>query len=302
MIFVIAALVAALSGWLYAYAVRYVNPTPFSIDSGIEYLFMIVIGGAEEVWGAVIGAGLVVFAKDLLQRLLPSLTSNAGSFEVVVFGVVVVVVLQRASLGVVPLLKPFLRRTSPVRTSAGSRALPRRPKVPEGTEVLGLSGVTKTFGGLVAVGGISFSMRGGEIVGLIGPNGAGKSTVFNLTTGILGLSAGEIRFCGERIDGLSPRRIVKKGIARTFQHVQMRPGMTVIENVALGAHLRGKGGLVGAALRLDGHEGASCWQRPNIRSSGWGSENMPTRRRAALRSDSSACSRSRERCARTPPC
>jgi branched-chain amino acid transport system permease protein len=254
MIFVIAALIAALSGWLYAYTVRYVNPTPFSIDSGIEYLFMIVIGGAEEVWGAVIGAGLVVFAKDLLQRLLPSLTSNAGSFEVVVFGVVVVVVLQRASLGVVPLLKPFLRRASPVRTPAGSRALPRRPKVPEGDEVLGLLGVTKAFGGLVAVAGLSFSMRGGEIVGLIGPNGAGKSTVFNLTTGILDLGAGEIRFCGERIDGLSPRQIVKKGIARTFQHAQMRPGMTVIENVALGAHLRGSGGLVSAALRLDGSE------------------------------------------------
>ena len=254
MIFVIAALVAALSGWLYAYAVRYVNPTPFSIDSGIEYLFMIVIGGSEEVWGAVVGAGLVVFSKDLLQRLLPSLTSNAGSFEVIVFGIVVVVVLQRASLGVVPLLKPFIRRASSVRDPASTRALPRRPRTPEGQEVLDLAGVTKNFGGLVAVGGISFSVRGGEIVGLIGPNGAGKSTVFNLTTGILDLSAGQIQFCGARIDGLSPRRIVKKGIARTFQHVQMRPGMTVIENVALGAHLRGRGGLLGAALRLDNRE------------------------------------------------
>ncbi|HEY5210932.1 MAG TPA: branched-chain amino acid ABC transporter ATP-binding protein/permease [Stellaceae bacterium] len=254
MIFVIAALVAALSGWLYAYAVRYVNPTPFSIDSGIEYLFMIVIGGSEEVWGAVVGAGLVVFSKDLLQRLLPSLTSNAGSFEVIVFGIVVVVVLQRASLGVVPLLKPFIRRASSVRDPASTRALPRRPRTPEGQEVLDLAGVTKNFGGLVAVGGISFSVRGGEIVGLIGPNGAGKSTVFNLTTGILDLSAGQIQFCGARIDGLSPRRIVKKGIARTFQHVQMRPGMTVIENVALGAHLRGRGGFLGAALRLDNRE------------------------------------------------
>ena len=255
-VFVLAALSAALSGWLYAHTMRYVNPTPFSLDNGIEYLFMIVIGGAGEVWGAVLGAGIVVFGKDLLQRWLPAVTKNAGTFEVVVFGLVVVLLLQRASLGMVPKLKLLLKSAPSVRVPAPIRTLEKRPKLLSYDEVLTIDGVTKAFGGLLAVKEISFTLKRGEILGLIGPNGAGKSTLFNLSTGILRASAGKISFCGERIDGLAPAQIVARGIARTFQHVQMRPGMTVIENVAVGAHLRGRGGFIRAALRLDNIEEA----------------------------------------------
>ena len=94
-------------------------------------------------------------------------------------------------------------------------------------------------------------MQTGEILGLIGPNGAGKSTMFNLITGVLEPSSGQVWLRGERIDRLASRRIAERGIARTFQHVQIRPLMSVIENVAIGAHLRRGGSVVGAALRLD---------------------------------------------------
>ncbi len=83
----------------------------------------------------------------------------------------------------------------------------------------------------------------GEIVGLMGPNGAGKSTTFNFVTGVLQATSGAIIFNGERIDKLASREIVKRGIGRTFQHVKMLPGMTVLENVAIGAHLRGSTGV-----------------------------------------------------------
>jgi branched-chain amino acid transport system permease protein len=114
----------------------------------------------------------------------------------------------------------------------------------------------KRFGGLVAVSDLSFELPSGEILGLIGPNGAGKSTMFNLVTGVLRADGGEIRFRGERIDRLASSEIALRGICRTFQHVNLISTMSVLENVALGAHLRGRQGTVAAMLRLERAEEA----------------------------------------------
>src|SRR5699024_9196937 len=119
------------------------------------------------------------------------------------------------------------------------------------TLVLEVSDVRKEFGGLVAVNDISFSLHAGQIMGLIGPNGAGKSTTFNLITGVLPATSGKVTFMDERLDRLQARDIAKLGVGRTFQHVQLLPTMSVLENVALGAHLRRDSGVVSAALRLD---------------------------------------------------
>ena len=121
---------------------------------------------------------------------------------------------------------------------------------------MSLAGVRKTFGGLVAVNDVSFGVRAGEIVALIGPNGAGKSTIFNLVTGVLQPTAGEIAFKGEPISGRSAQAIAGRGIGRTFQHVNLLPTMSVLENVALGAHLRGRKGAASSILRLDRAEEA----------------------------------------------
>ena len=94
-------------------------------------------------------------------------------------------------------------------------------------------------------------MRSGEILGLIGPNGAGKSTLFNLITGVLASDAGEIAFRGQRLDRASQREIARSGVSRTFQHVNLVSTMTVIENVAIGAHLRGSRGTVAAMLHSE---------------------------------------------------
>jgi branched-chain amino acid transport system permease protein len=112
----------------------------------------------------------------------------------------------------------------------------------------------KEFGGLVAVDDLSFEVRSGEILGLIGPNGAGKSTMFNLISGALPLSRGSITFNGRKIAGRQPFQIAQLGIARTFQHVKLIAGMSVLDNVALGAYLRGRAGVTRAALRLDRRE------------------------------------------------
>jgi branched-chain amino acid transport system ATP-binding protein len=104
--------------------------------------------------------------------------------------------------------------------------------------LLSAEGVTRRFGGIVAVDGVSFDVAEGEIVGLIGPNGAGKTTMFNLITRLYRPDAGEIAFDGETLLRTPPHGIVKLGIARTFQNVELFGSMTVLEHVLLGRHAR----------------------------------------------------------------
>lgn len=248
--FVIAALLACLSGWLYAHLQRFVNPTPFGINQGIEYLFMAVVGGAVSVWGAVLGAALVTLLKTWLQDWLPKLIGEAGQFEIIVFGVLLVLLLQYARDGLLPYLQRFVPIPPRKLPAAGDR-LPHRTMPALGSAVLDVNAARKTFGGLVAVNDVTFNVNSGEVVGLIGPNGAGKSTCFNLISGALEASAGSIKFMGTELIGKSASDIAKLGLGRTFQHVKLVGTMTVVENVALGAYLRGSKGIIASSLRLN---------------------------------------------------
>jgi branched-chain amino acid transport system permease protein len=254
--FVLAALMACASGWLYAHMQRFVNPTPFSLHVGIEYLFMAVIGGAGYVWGALLGAVVITVSKTWLQDLLPQIVGQAGNFEVIVFGVLMIVILQRAPDG----LWPVIARRFPLKQARRVIApevppLARRPAPPAGEALLDVQGATKRFGGLVAVNAMELQVKAGEIVALIGPNGAGKSTMFNLISGVLDATAGTFRFRGRDVAGRTSREIARLGLSRTFQHVRLLPQMTVVDNVAIGAHRREYPGLLvgvfGGAWRLD---------------------------------------------------
>jgi branched-chain amino acid transport system permease protein len=249
--FVLAALLAAVSGWLFAHFQRSVNPTPFSLGKGIEYLFMTVLGGIGNVWGAFLGAAVVRIVEDQLQVLLPRLIGTSGNFETVVFGVVLVAVLKYAPDGLWSFCARLARAQQRPRDWDGAAPLPARDKPARGELLLDVDKVRKQFGGLVAVNDVSFQVRSGEIIGLIGPNGAGKSTTFNLITGVLGLTSGRVTFRGQPVGGLASREIARRGMSRTFQHVKMVPEMTVLENVALGGYLRSSSGTLKAMLRLD---------------------------------------------------
>jgi branched-chain amino acid transport system permease protein len=242
-VFVYAAVIAGISGWLYAHLQRAVNPSPFSLNTGIEYLFMAVIGGAGHIWGALLGASLLTILKDQLQGILPALFGGSGNYEMIVFGVMLVVLLQCAPEGLWPYLRKWFPQKRSVTAPSHATALPMRARPETGTTILDVIEARKQFGGLVALHNLSFSVKTGEIMGLIGPNGAGKSTMFNLVTGVLPVSAGKILFRGESIGNLRSRDIATRGIARTFQHVKLLPTMTVLENVAIGAHLRGRAGV-----------------------------------------------------------
>jgi ABC-type branched-subunit amino acid transport system ATPase component/ABC-type branched-subunit amino acid transport system permease subunit len=255
-IFVYAAVLASISGFLYAHLQRAVNPTPFGLNHGIEFLFMAVVGGVSHVWGAVLGAAILTVLQDYLQTLLPKLLGENGNFEVIVFGILMVLLLQYARQGVWPFVARFFPKGPRAHVSDHAEPLPQRSKPTAGESLLTVNKARKQFGGLVAVNDVSFEVKAGQIIGLIGPNGAGKSTTFNLVTGVLQATSGEITFRGERIDSLSSREIVKRGIGRTFQHVKLLPGMTVLENVAIGAHLRGHAGVWRSVARLNGVEEA----------------------------------------------
>ena len=252
LVFIYAAVLAGLSGWLYAHFQRAANPTPFGAQAGIEYLFIAVVGGAGYVWGGVLGAAIVVILKEILQSYLPYVFGGQGQLETIVFGILLVVLLQLAPTGVWPWLmarlplKPNRKRPDP------SLALPARAKAAATPEVLlRIERACKHFGGVIAVNDVSFDVQAREIVALIGPNGAGKSTTFNLITGVLTKSGGAISVLGNSIDNAPPQEVAKLGIARTFQHVKLVPDMTVLENVAIGAHLRGQAGAISSMFRLD---------------------------------------------------
>jgi ABC-type branched-subunit amino acid transport system ATPase component/ABC-type branched-subunit amino acid transport system permease subunit len=232
MIFIYAAVLASIAGFLYAHLQRAVNPTPFGLDHGIEFLFMAVAGGVSHVWGALLGAAILTLLQDYLQTLLPRLLGESGNFEVIVFGVLMVLLLQYAPQGVWPFLARFFPRGPRAHVPDRAEPLPQRSKPAAGEMLLTVDKARKQFGGLVAVNDVGFEVKSGQIIGLIGPNGAGKSTTFNLVTGVLRATSGEITFRGERIDGLTSREIVKRGIGWTFQHVKLLPGMSVLENVA----------------------------------------------------------------------
>jgi branched-chain amino acid transport system permease protein len=252
LVFIYAAVLAGLSGWLYAHFQRAANPTPFGAQSGIEYLFIAVVGGAGYVWGGVLGAAIVVILKEILQSYLPYVFGGQGQLETIVFGIMLVLLLQLAPTGVWPWLMARLP-LKPIRKRPDtSLALPSRPKAAAGTAVLlQLDRARKQFGGVIAVNNVSFDVRSREIVALIGPNGAGKSTTFNLITGVLTSSGGSISVLGRNIDNAPPQEVARLGISRTFQHVKLVPDMTVLENVAIGAHLRGHSGALASMFRFD---------------------------------------------------
>jgi len=258
-VFVISSVFASISGWLYAHNQSFINPTPFGLQMGIDYLFMALLGGVGSIWGAIFGAGIFTMLRQWLQDLMPVIFGNNGQYETIVFGLMIVLLMQKAPSGLWPMLVKlvpprFKANDLHTELTAPTQALPAVDLPPKGTLILEAKNVTKKFGGLVANNNMNLKIHAGEILALIGPNGAGKSTMFNQLSGVDVPTSGEVIFLGEKINGMLSREIAKKGLSRTFQHVKILPEMTVLENVVIGAHLRGKKGVWASLFRLDREE------------------------------------------------
>lgn len=258
-VFTLSALLASTAGWLYAHQQRFVNPTPFGLNVGIEYLFMAVLGGAGYVWGGVIGVVLITLLKEVLQDVLPKLLGTSGNYEVIVLGLLIILTLQFARRGLWPILEFFVPAGTP-KMLAHALTFPHQNMPDVGKMVLEVRHVVKQFGGLRAVGDVSFEVKSGEIVGLIGPNGAGKSTMFNLITGVNPASSGRVELFEQESTQKPARAIHRMGVARTFQHVKLFPELTLLENAMMGGYARGQAGMLQSLLHLERREEAALQQ------------------------------------------
>jgi branched-chain amino acid transport system permease protein len=248
-------LLAGIGGGLHAHYIGFVSPTELGFHYiGIVFIMMIG-GGTGTLLGPVIGA--VVFG------VLPEVLRLAESARNTLLGGILLLSIAFLPEGLVGLwgratraverrrrgtaTEPQVEGTTTAPLEEGRGLSPRLAAT--GDASLDVRGVTKRFGGLTVLRDVTFSVRPGEIVGLIGPNGAGKTTLFNIATGFLEPTVGEVRYGGERVSGRSPAGIAALGITRTFQITSVFPELTVEDNVRIAAHTWARPGLAGVLAR-----------------------------------------------------
>ncbi len=221
-VFAIAAALASVAGWLYAHYVTFVSADTFTVELTIYLLTMVIVGGTGNLAGSLVGALVLTLLPEALKFIdMPS--DIADKIRLMMYGVLLIVMLRLRPQGLLP-----------ESASAHSYdAPPERPPVAAAVAGAALegTGLSKRFGGIVAVSSFDITIEPGRITGLIGPNGAGKTTAFNLLTGFLQPNGGEVRYRGRSLRGLKPHQIVSAGVARSFQDLKLFTGLTVLENV-----------------------------------------------------------------------
>jgi ABC-type branched-subunit amino acid transport system permease subunit/ABC-type uncharacterized transport system YnjBCD ATPase subunit len=235
--FAYAAALAGLAGGVYASVLGTLNPDAVGVALSIDLLLMVVLGGAGSVAGAIVGATLIGFL-DIAGH-------QYENWREVAYGLLVIAVVIAAPGGIVGLLRFPRRRAAqaPAPHAADDvrrdgAAMPASAP-PAGAPPLEVRGVSKRFGGLIAVDDVSFGLQPGTLTSLIGPNGAGKTTLFNAICGIGRVSAGTIRIAGIDVTAAQPHRIAALGVGRTFQNARLFADMTVLENVTASAYRAG---------------------------------------------------------------
>ena len=235
--YMLSAAPAAVIGAIYAHAILFVV-TPdavFGVLVIVQTLVVCLVGGVGSKWGPLIGSVIMV---PLSETLDATVGDQLPGIQGVVYGGALMAVMLFAPEGIywrLRGLRPARQAAVDVATPRIDRAVAGRTPVRPGVELLAVRGVSRSFLGLHALDDVSFGVRAGEILGVIGPNGAGKTTLFNVLNGFLLPDRGEVRYRGERISGLRPSAICRRGIGRTFQVVRTFPQMTVVENVMVGA-------------------------------------------------------------------
>ncbi len=229
--FGISAVLGGLGGALFAGAFSYISPDQFSFNESIVLLTMALLGGVQSPFGALLGTALLVMLPEWLRFL--------RQVYLAVYGAAVILIMVFLPNGLWGFLAARLRR--PGRGITGDVAsLPLLSQtVGAGGEVLRVTGLAKHFGGLKALDGVDLVVQRGSVHALIGPNGSGKSTFINVLTGLYRPTAGQIHFAGPDITTAPTHRRTRAGLARTFQNIRVFRGMTVLENVTVGAERPG---------------------------------------------------------------
>jgi branched-chain amino acid transport system permease protein len=221
--YVMGALIGGFGGSLFAARFGTIDPTGFTYLQSVTILIVVVLGGRGSIPGVILGAVIVAGLPEMLRFL------NLWRIFAFAIGLVILMLLRPQGLWPAP-----LRRVALPRKDTGSATTPLPRETITGEILLDVSNMQRRFGGVQAVGGVSFTVRSGEIVSLIGPNGAGKTTVFNCLTGVIRTTGGQVLWRGASLVGGAPHRIVHRGMARTFQGIRLFANMTALENVLIG--------------------------------------------------------------------
>jgi len=253
MAFTVSSAVIALAGAVHAFQVRVLEPEAYGVLHSVSMLAYPIVGGLTSVWGGLIGGGLL--------RSLPEMLRGVAEYQELVYAALVIAMIILVPDGLAGLAGPALcawrgktqrRRAEAASFAPASATAPARAPAADGPLALEVSGVSKSFGALAAVGDMSLRIRPGTIHGVIGPNGAGKTTLFNMISGFTRPDVGTIAVFGQDLAGLSARDLIRFGVTRTFQNVAIYRQLTCLDNVLMGLGENG----VGTALRRSAEEAA----------------------------------------------
>jgi len=251
-LFCFSALVSALAGSLLAHFITFISPESFTIDFSFTLLIIVIIGGAN-IWGTLATAIVLIGFSEVFRGL--------QDLSMGFYGLLLIVSLFVFPEGLSAVLFPrgyTPRKISasdlePVRFDLQNR-MNRQKTVqnlqPREGKMLELRNISKNFGGTEALSQVSVSVDYNQILGIIGPNGAGKTTLLNVVNGFLTPREGRVVFQSTDVTNKTPHEMARLGLGRTFQLINLFKGMTVIENVMVGCHLRGRSGILMGGLNL----------------------------------------------------
>jgi branched-chain amino acid transport system permease protein len=230
--FGISAALGGLGGGLFAGAFSYISPDQFTFNESIVLLTMALLGGVQSAIGALLGTVMLVLLPEWLRFLRQAYLA--------VYGAAVIAIMIFLPRGVWGLISDRFFKTKPV-TDAKVAPLPLLARSAEPSEevVLDIRGLAKHFGGLKALSDVDLQVRRSAVHALIGPNGSGKTTLLNVITGLYTVTTGDVRLLGREITTLPPHARTRLGMCRTYQNIRVFRGLSVLENVIIGAERDG---------------------------------------------------------------
>lgn len=237
--FLLSAAFAGIAGALYAHTIRVVSIEALEFPIMVACLTITVVGGRTHAAGAILGAILIVHLPEWFRAM--------EKYYLVAYGLALLAAIIAAPYGLIGLLQQWRARLwpepAPDLPQPLTMSIVAQTRAPAAAPLLRVSGLHKQFGGLNALEQVGFAVAHGEILGLIGPNGSGKTTLLNVVTGIYAPDAGTVELDGVPIHGLPSFEVARRGVARTFQNINLVDDMSALDNVAIGFYRSEKGGV-----------------------------------------------------------
>ena len=274
--FTLSAILGGFGGGLFAGGFAYISPDQFSFSESVVFLTMALLGGVGSPFGTALGTGLLILLPEWLRFL--------KVVYLAVYGAAVILVMVFMPDGIWGFVSNYWRRLRPAPPFRVGVVPPLVLTTHMGNEdgslILMLRGLSRHFGGLKAVDAVDLEIKRNTVHALIGPNGSGKTTLLNVLNGLYAATQGEIEFDGKRIEQLKPHARAALGMGRTFQNVRLFGGLTVLDNVVVGAERpnndvpQGRDGLSGLAIAALGFVGVPQHASQRVQSLSYGHQRL----------------------------